>query len=59
MRFHGVFLGCQHDIWSKQYNGKVSNIGTLVARVSVQYQYFRDIECMNLMWTDLGGAGYG
>jgi hypothetical protein len=23
MRFHGVFLGCQHEIWSKQYNGKV------------------------------------
>src|SRR4030095_16012909 len=24
MRFHGVFLGKQHEIWSKQHNGKVS-----------------------------------
>src|SRR2546421_12053747 len=26
MRFHGVFLGSQHEIWSKQYNGKVREI---------------------------------
>ncbi len=26
MRFHGVFLGNQHEIWSKQHNGKVSKI---------------------------------
>jgi hypothetical protein len=24
MRFHGVFLGKQHEIWSNQHNGKVS-----------------------------------
>jgi hypothetical protein len=24
MRFHGVFLGRQHEMWSKQHNGKVS-----------------------------------
>jgi hypothetical protein len=24
MRFHGVFLGSQHEIWPKQHNGKVS-----------------------------------
>jgi hypothetical protein len=24
MHFHGVFLGSQHEIWSKQHNGKVS-----------------------------------
>ena len=24
MRFHGVFLGNQHEIWSKQHNGKVN-----------------------------------
>jgi hypothetical protein len=24
MRFHGVFLGDQHEIWSKKHNGKVS-----------------------------------
>jgi hypothetical protein len=24
MRFHGVFLGSQHEVWSKQHNGKVS-----------------------------------
>src|SRR5215813_10376750 len=29
-------------------------MGTLVARVSAQYRCFRDIECMNLVWTDLG-----
>ena len=23
MRFHGVFLGSQHEIWSKRHNGKV------------------------------------
>ena len=23
MCFHGVFLGNQHEIWSKQHNGKV------------------------------------
>ena len=23
MRFHGVFLGNQHEIWSKQHNGNV------------------------------------
>jgi hypothetical protein len=23
MRFHGVSFGSQHEIWSKQYNGKV------------------------------------
>jgi hypothetical protein len=23
MRFHGVLLGNQHEIWSKQHNGKV------------------------------------
>src|SRR5438874_12608715 len=26
MRFHGVFLGSQHEIWPKQHNGKVSNV---------------------------------
>jgi hypothetical protein len=24
LRFHGVFLGSQHKIWSKLHNGKVS-----------------------------------
>jgi hypothetical protein len=23
MRFHGVFLGSQHEMWPKQHNGKV------------------------------------
>jgi len=23
MRFHGASLGCKHEIWSKQHNGKV------------------------------------
>jgi len=25
MRFHGVFLGNQHEIWSKRHNGKVTS----------------------------------
>ena len=25
MHFHGVFLGSQHKMWSKQHNGKVSH----------------------------------
>jgi rhodanese-related sulfurtransferase len=29
MRFHGVFLGNQHEIWSKQHNGKVSQVPTI------------------------------
>ena len=24
MHFHEVFLGSQHEMWSKQHNGKVS-----------------------------------
>ena len=32
---------------------KPHNIGTLVARVSVQYRRVRDIGRMNLVWTDL------
>jgi len=23
MHFHRIFLGCQHEMWSKQHNGKV------------------------------------
>jgi hypothetical protein len=26
MHFHGVSLGNQHAMWSKQYNGKVSRL---------------------------------
>ena len=26
MHFHGVFLESQHEIWSKQHNGKVTNL---------------------------------
>src|SRR3954470_10050532 len=26
MHFHEVFLGSQHEIWSKQHNGKVRNM---------------------------------
>jgi hypothetical protein len=26
MRFHEVFLGSQHEIWSKPHNGKVSHV---------------------------------
>jgi hypothetical protein len=26
MRFHGVLLGNQHEMWSKQHNGKVSSL---------------------------------
>jgi choline dehydrogenase-like flavoprotein len=30
MRFHGVFLGRQHEIWSKQHNGKVRDLAQFV-----------------------------
>jgi hypothetical protein len=33
MRFHGVFLGRQHEIWSKQHNGKVSHFKFLLIGV--------------------------
>jgi hypothetical protein len=26
MHFHGMFLGSQHEIWSKKHNGKVSSV---------------------------------
>jgi hypothetical protein len=26
MYFHGVYFGSQHEIWSKQHNGKVSHL---------------------------------
>jgi hypothetical protein len=29
VRFHGMFLGSQHEMWSKQHNGKVSENVTL------------------------------
>ena len=28
MHFHGVLLGSQHEIWSKQHNGKVNIVMT-------------------------------
>src|SRR3954451_7060277 len=30
MHFHEVFLGSQHEIWSKQHNGKVRNVFPLL-----------------------------
>jgi hypothetical protein len=30
MHFHEVFLGSQHEIWSKQHNGKVSIVRLLL-----------------------------
>jgi hypothetical protein len=30
MRFHGVLLGNQREIWSKQHNGKVSRLLFLI-----------------------------
>src|SRR5437879_6730876 len=36
MCFHGVFLGNQHEIWSKQHNGKV--------RVFNDYEVSHDFE---------------
>jgi hypothetical protein len=29
MHFHGVFLGSQHESWSKQHNGKVSRLRSI------------------------------
>jgi hypothetical protein len=32
MRFHGVSLGNQHEMWSKQHNGKVRHSGTFAVQ---------------------------
>jgi hypothetical protein len=37
MRFHGVFLGRQHEIWSKQHNGKVRTIRHPAYFAKLQY----------------------
>jgi len=37
MRFHGVFLGNQHAIWSKPHNGKVRKI------IDIATSQYRDI----------------
>src|SRR5216683_3510170 len=35
MRFHGVFLGSQHEIWPKQHNGKVSFFHTALVAIRI------------------------
>jgi hypothetical protein len=35
MRFHGVFLGSQHEMWSKQHNGKVRELAVPAKHVSI------------------------
>src|SRR4051812_46958273 len=40
MHFHEVFLGSQHEIWSKQHNGKVSDFDVITdLRVCCMCQY--------------------
>jgi hypothetical protein len=46
MHFHGVFLGSQHEIWSKQHNGKVRifpsygpDRNSLLKRLARDYPY--------------------
>jgi len=34
MRFHGVFLGNQHEIRSKQHNGKVRKVWEMMSMVA-------------------------
>src|SRR3954469_6727563 len=36
MHFHEVFLGSQHEIWSKQHNGKVSLFSSYQAPASAR-----------------------
>src|SRR3954447_21214592 len=43
MRFHGVFLGNQHEMWSKQHNGKVSYILSHLFPLFHSYCYSRVI----------------
>jgi hypothetical protein len=33
MHFHGVFLESQHEIWSKQHNGKVSLVSDRAGKI--------------------------
>jgi hypothetical protein len=37
MHFHGVVLGSQHEIWSKQHNGKVRGIIFEIDRIDFDY----------------------
>ena len=53
----------EHPTWYAKYchearGAKIRprNIGTLTTPSSVQYQCLSMVECMNLMWTDLGGG---
>jgi hypothetical protein len=39
MRFHGVFLGCQHEMWSKQHNGKVRRKVSIIRVHVVLYMH--------------------
>jgi len=57
MRFHGMFLGSQHEIWSKQHNGKVSylrqrSIRVAMASRAVQHMQ-KALEQMNLKLTEV------
>jgi hypothetical protein len=36
MHFHGIFLGSQHEIWSKQHNGKVRAFDYRTVRYIIQ-----------------------
>jgi len=49
MHFHRVSFGSQHEMWSKQHNGKVrlDVTDTLILRAYVCYQ------CANVVWLDL------
>jgi hypothetical protein len=46
MSFHGVFLGSQHEMWSKQHNGKVSLLlsDVEIIKMALSDLYYQEIK---------------
>ena len=51
MRFHGVFLGNQHELWSKQHNGKVSIFSLIISRTMAARVPFDGEQCYVQVYT--------
>ena len=66
MHFHGVFLGNQHEIWSKQHNGKVRDVLRCLFEHSSclkmayefchELQYLRQLRKAEGWWRDMNAA---
>jgi hypothetical protein len=54
MHFHGVFLGSQHEIWSKQHNGKVSTLFGALTNLTLEDA----IALIDFRWKVAGGSNH-